>query len=75
MADQLPALAPCPHCGTAGEYRTDLWDGKTRYRAMCPNFDCTVGHKFFEAEAAAASWNRRATDGVTLPADQPKEPT
>jgi Lar family restriction alleviation protein len=52
-------LLPCPFCGaTPHPPENDTYGG---YCVCCPTCD-DIGHSYASAEAAVASWNRRAPD-------------
>lgn len=63
----MAELNPCPFCG--GEANLDAQFGR-QWWVQCSNVDCNATSSAIEPtpQAAAEWWNRRATDGVRVPA-------
>lgn len=69
---KLPALAPCPFCGSAPELRIDFRYPRPRcnrrkvFVVVCANIDCIIynadGVYYFSKAKAVEAWNRRMND-------------
>ena len=55
-------LLPCPFCGheAAMQTVTTAYEGKPRYRAICPMCRIQTDWDFWSPEDVAVQWNRRA---------------